>query len=209
MQKADVMKNSERLITYLNDQGEVWQGDIDIIIRNLKSDLDKMESNHQDVLNKQEDEITSTMSEIRLIIAKLKKLLSSEDTYIFFEYKSTNAKFKKLNSKIRTSLPNLWLPLIYIDQLIGQFGSLSALSFTTKEQYTIVLVSGPETDGWSTGYHIFRHKIRVWLMQYDLLNDEEIWTCNEDTHVALWDSTFSEENNLSQSKPSQTTGQMT
>lgn len=131
MQKADLMKNSERLTTYLNEQGEVWHREIDIIIRNLKSNIDEMESNHLDVLNKQEDEITSTMSEIRLNIAKLKKLLNSKDTCLFFEYKSTNAKVRKLPSKITTSLPNLRLPLIYRDQLIEQFGSLSALSFTT------------------------------------------------------------------------------
>lgn len=93
---------------------------------------------HLDVLNKQEDEITSTMSEIRLNIAKLKKLSNYKDTCLFFEYKSTNAKFRKLPSKIITSLPNLRLPLIYRDQLIEQFGTLSALLFTTKEQnYTM------------------------------------------------------------------------
>lgn len=131
MQKADLMKNSDRLATYLNEQVEVWHREIDTIIRNLKSDLDEMESNHLDVLNKQEDEITSTMSEIRLNIAKLKKLLNSKDacTCLFFEYKPTNAKFRKLPSKIITFLPNLSLPLIYRDQLLEQFGSLSALSF--------------------------------------------------------------------------------
>lgn len=110
MQKADLMKNSERLTTDLNEQGEVWHREIDTIIRNLKSDLDEMESNNLDVLNIQEDEITSTMSDIRLNIAKLKKLLNSKDNCLFFEYKSTNAKFRKLPSKIITSLPNLRLP---------------------------------------------------------------------------------------------------
>lgn len=110
MQKADLMKNSERLTTDLNEQGEVWHREIDTIIRNLKSDLDEMESNHLDVLNIQEDEITSTMSDIRLNIAKLKKLLNSKDNCLFFEYKSTNAKFRKLPSKIITSLQNLRLP---------------------------------------------------------------------------------------------------
>lgn len=50
MQKADLMRNFERLTTDLNDQGEVWLRDINTIIQNLKSDLDKMESNHLDVL---------------------------------------------------------------------------------------------------------------------------------------------------------------
>lgn len=56
MQKADLMKNYERLTTDLNEQGEVWHREIDTIIRNLKSDLYKMKSNHLDVINKQEDE---------------------------------------------------------------------------------------------------------------------------------------------------------
>lgn len=85
------------------------------------------------------------MSKIRLNIAKLKKLLNSKDTCLLFEYKSTNAKFRKLPSKIITSLPNLRLPLIYRDRLIKQFGSLSALSFTSKEQYYTMPLQGAES----------------------------------------------------------------
>lgn len=65
LQKAELNKNYQKLITILNERGEVWHKEVDNLINNLKSDVDEMKHKHLAVLIKMEYEIKGTLSEIK------------------------------------------------------------------------------------------------------------------------------------------------
>eukprot|EP00105_Crassostrea_gigas_P044043 XP_019928191.1 PREDICTED: zinc finger protein RFP [Crassostrea gigas] len=193
VQKADLSKNSQKLTTAIDKQGEVWHREIDTIITNLKSNVEEMESKHLPILNKQENEITHTVSKITRTITELKKLLNSKDVFLVSEYKSRIAEFRRLPPKLTVSLPNFRPQEIHTDQLIKQFGSLSALSFTTEEQDYSMPPQGAESSppdrslmdvpqvitAIDTGY-------RYGVYDVMCLNDTKVGTCGNDSMMKLF-----------------------
>ncbi|XP_052681781.1 uncharacterized protein LOC128162575 [Crassostrea angulata] len=193
VQKADLSKNSRKLTTAIDKQGEVWHREIDTIITNLKSNVEEMESKHLPILNKQEDEITHTISEITQTIAELKKLLNSKDVCLVSEYKSRNAEFRRLPPKLKVSLPNFRPQEIHTDQLIKQFGSLSALSFTTEEQDYSMPPQGAESSPPDRSLMDVPRVITAIDTEYEdgvygvmCVNDTEIWMCGYDNMMNLY-----------------------
>ncbi|XP_052703559.1 uncharacterized protein LOC128179919 [Crassostrea angulata] len=179
VQKADLSKNSRKLTTAIDKQGE-----IDTIITNMKSNVEETASKHLPILNKQEDEITHTISEITQTIAEQKKLLNSKDVSLVSEYKSRNAEFRRLPPKLKVSLPNFRPQEIHTDQLIEQFGSLSALSFATEEQDYSMPPQGAESSPPDRSLMdvpqvitAIYTKYRYELYGVMCVNDTEIWTC--------------------------------
>uniref|UniRef100_K1PRB8 Tripartite motif-containing protein 2 n=1 Tax=Magallana gigas TaxID=29159 RepID=K1PRB8_MAGGI len=192
VQKADLSKNSQKLTTVIDKQGEVWHREIDTIITNLKSIVEEMESKHLVILKKQEDEITRTISEITQTIAELKKILNSKDVCLVSEYKSRNAEFRRLPPKLKVSLPNFRSEKIHTDQLIKQFGSLSALSFTIEEQDYSMPPQGAESSPPDRSLMDVPQVITAIDTWYILLygvtcvNDTEVWTRGDDNMMKLF-----------------------
>ncbi|XP_052703123.1 uncharacterized protein LOC128179652 [Crassostrea angulata] len=192
VQKADLSKKSRKLTTAIDKQGEVWHREIDTIITNLKSNVEEMESKHLPILNKQEDEITHTISEITQTIAELKKLLNSKDVCLVSEYKSRNAEFRKLPPKIKVSLPNFRPQKIHTDQLIEQFGSLSALSFTTEKQDYSMPPQGAESSPQDRSLMDVPRVITAIDTGYgslygvSCLTDIEVWTRGNEIMIKLF-----------------------
>lgn len=122
------------MISAISKRGEEWHREIDNNIRKIKSDIENTVSENLVVLKKQEVEINHSLSEITLNINALKKLFDSNDAKLLSKYKSRNAEFRRLPSKLVISLPHFSPQRIDTNKLFQQFGSLTALSITTEER---------------------------------------------------------------------------
>lgn len=104
-----------------------------------KTDIKETESEHLAFLKEQEEDINHYISEITQSIVKLKKLLVSNDGCLFSKYISRNSEFRRLPPKLIST--SFCSERIDTEQLIQQFGSLSAMSITTEERpYAEVLL---------------------------------------------------------------------
>lgn len=91
-QKANIEKNSRKFKSDIVKHGEEWHKQIKTIINKYKSDIDEMDATNNSALNKQRDEITFRISEIKKKILYQKRLLDSFDFCSVSGYKSKNAK---------------------------------------------------------------------------------------------------------------------
>ena len=91
-----------------------------------------MGSKHLAVIDKQEDAINNTITEIEQTILDLRKMLDTNDFCLVSEYKSRNEEFKKLPAQYQVTLPTFTPNKIYREQIYQQFGSLSKLYIKTE-----------------------------------------------------------------------------
>ncbi|XP_052710232.1 E3 ubiquitin-protein ligase TRIM71-like [Crassostrea angulata] len=195
VQKADLHQNSKKLTTALDEHGEDLHREIDIAIKKMKSDVNEMESKHLVVLDKQENEIKYSISEIEQSIADLKKSLNSNDVSLVSAYNSRVAEFRRLPPKLTVSLPRFIPQKINKEQIYQQIGSLSALSIKTKEHDYAMDSPGAESSppgrplinvpriitDINTNYGESNR-----LRGVSCLSDDEVWTCGEDNMMRLY-----------------------
>nr|XP_022336298.1 LOW QUALITY PROTEIN: uncharacterized protein LOC111132772 [Crassostrea virginica] len=192
-QKTHQLKNSQKLTTDLKKQGEALHKEINAIIQSKQTEIDVMDSKHKTALDKQEDTINHTITEIKQVIQDLKSLLDTSDVSLVSKYQSRIGEFRKLPPKLKISLPQLKTQKINREDLLKQFGSLTALSIEAEEQGYTVPSPGAEcsppakplldvplliTNIPTTGYD--------YLHNVSCLSDEEIWTRGNKSIMKLY-----------------------
>lgn len=128
IQRGDLSKNSQQLKAAINKQGRDLHKEVDAIIKKMKADVDYMDSKHLSDLKIWEDEITSTISNIKQKIIDVKELYDSNDICRVCEYISKNVIFKSLSPKRTASLPKFIFHQIDREEICQQFGFLLELN---------------------------------------------------------------------------------
>ena len=106
VQKADVNKNSRKLTTALDKQGEALHTEIDTIIQRMKSEIDDMDAQHIAAIDELKDAINHAIPEITQVILDLKRLLDTSDISLVCKYKSRTEEFRDSPERFQvTSLP--------------------------------------------------------------------------------------------------------
>nr|XP_022336176.1 E3 ubiquitin-protein ligase TRIM71-like [Crassostrea virginica] len=145
IQKADQRKNSQKLTTELKKHGEALHKEIDIIIQSKQIEIGVMNSKNQAALDKQEDAINNTITEMKQVIQDLKSLLDTSNVNLVSKYQSRIKEFRILPHKLRISLPTFHPVRINKEQILKLFGSLTPLSIETEEQGYAMRSPGAES----------------------------------------------------------------
>ncbi|XP_056008586.1 uncharacterized protein LOC125664165 [Ostrea edulis] len=191
-EKSELETNYGKLTTAADQQGEALHREVTAIVNQRKSDIQEMKNKHMAALDKNTDEITQRITELRKIIEDLKKILNTKDVSLTSTYKSRNGEFRQLPPKVRVTLPSLSPQKINTEKLREMFGSLSPLSINTEQGDTMKsaeAVSSPPvkplldeprvTATIDTGYDTNE------LFSVSCLSEDQVWTCGDNETMKL------------------------
>lgn len=142
-QKAALNKNSKKLTEAIIKNGKVLHEEINRCVREKKNELYNMNSEIYNVLNKQDDEITRTISEIKKSIEDLNELLKLDNPSNVSAYKSKNVEFRKLPPKINVSLPSFTPQKITKGNVNQHMGYLVTSQIKSDVHGYQIVASGP------------------------------------------------------------------
>lgn len=131
--KDNLIQNLQKLTRVPIEHGE----ELHTGVKKLNSKVVEIESKELAVLNKQEDEIKHSISDITETIIDLKNLLDSNDVSLLLVYRSRNAEFRRFPPKLIFFLPTFSCMTFKSEKLSDLFGSL------TMERYVRPFLDEP------------------------------------------------------------------
>ncbi|XP_061192327.1 E3 ubiquitin-protein ligase TRIM71-like [Saccostrea echinata] len=180
IEKDKLEDHYKKLTEAVTSQGEKWHQEINNIVKEQTSKIEEMKIKHLALLEKQEEEITQNISEVKEGIVDLKEIRESNA----FAYKAKSDKFRRFLSKVTVSFPCFSPKNINTENLTQQFGFLSTISVTTQKHWH-ALERKRDASASVAGQRIDPELIDSIHIGHDLgmynitcLSDEEIWTSN-------------------------------
>ncbi|XP_052716073.1 uncharacterized protein LOC128188829 [Crassostrea angulata] len=182
---ANLDEGYEKLTTTMSKQGEQWHREIDMVINNMKTEINEIKVKHRNILQKHLDEIKEIQSLIKQTLQAIKDIEQATEVSLTIEYSSKIREFSKLPPKIQVSLPKFIPKQIDHETLYNLFGQITPLSTATEEitlsrnqPITTVreLLDKPELVATiQTGHEKLRN--------VTCLNEGRIWTCGESNDI--------------------------
>lgn len=170
----------------IDKKGKEWHGEIDTVIKKLKSNNAEKNTEQMSALHKNESEIERRISEIKQIIQDQRRILDSSYVCLISTYKSRNAEFKKFPPCFTVSFTTFISQQIDKEQICQQFGFLSDTSIAEDHDDKSIskraFIDTPRiTLDFTTEYG---DPNRLWNVS--CLNDDKIWTSGYDRIMRLY-----------------------
>lgn len=144
-QKDLLDKGFQKLLEVISKREDDWHRVIEKITQKEKIRVDDMKNKCMHTLDEQEGEINKQISQIRRHTSELDNLLDNNDVYLISSYKSTNAEFKRLPSKVIITIPTFSSQEIDTEQVREKFGTLSEY-YIKKDEKKDALKTESKTD---------------------------------------------------------------
>lgn len=180
VQRADVKKYYQKLKTNLTKQVKSLpvQTDVNNIFHEMQAKIDEMDAQHLAAIDKQEDAIKHSATEIEHIMLNLNSLIDNSDGCLFFKYKSRNEEFMRLPDQFQATMP-VFIPqkMNNKKQINQSIGSLSELAITYP------LLDEPRL---LIDIRIHRKEQYGEFSGVSCLSNSELWTCRNDNTMRLY-----------------------
>lgn len=185
-QKKCLKQNFLKVENEIDKKGKEWHGEIDTVIKMLKSNNAEKNTEQMSALHKNESEIERRISEIKQIIQDQRRILDSSDVCLISSYKSRNAEFKKFPPCLTVSFTTFISQQIDKEQICQQFGFLTDTSIAEDHDDKSIskraFIDTPRiTLDFTTEYG---DPNRLWNVS--CINDDKIWTSGYDRIMRLY-----------------------
>lgn len=187
MRIKEVEEKSEEASKLISQQGDKWHKEIDIIVSQVKTQLEKIKEKGVKNLKVNKVKTGIALSKISSVLQSNEETLESNDLRTAIEYKSQNATLNKGLEIVDVSLPNFTPMEINQQSIREQFGVLSTdvsedHSLTSTHQ---LLMDKPvEVSSVYTGID--------YLQNIACLKSDHIWATNNSASAALFDFNINE-----------------
>nr|XP_034317739.1 uncharacterized protein LOC117686596 [Crassostrea gigas] len=184
-QLANLGGGYEKLTTTMSKQGEQCHREIDVVVNEMKTEINNVKVKHRDILKKHLNEIKQIQSLIQQTLLAMEEIKKSTEVSPTIEYSSKVREFRKLPPKVQVSLPTFILNPIDREKLYSLFGKIISLSTATEENILFLnqpntsirkLLDEPEVVATIQTGHQSLHSVTC-------LNDGSIWTSEETNDI--------------------------
>lgn len=135
---------------------------------------------------------TKIISKIKKCISDIKLLLESNDVHLVTAYKSRNVEFRELPPKVNVTFPRYSPVEIYLMQNHHFFSWVHSFSVKleelvySKDSQSAVSKTYDKTSLVNEPRVVSNRNTQYALRSLSCLNDEDVWTCNSDSIMRLY-----------------------
>lgn len=183
----EVEEKCEETSKLISQQGDKWHKEIDSIVNQLKTQLEKIKKKGVKNLKVNKVKMEITLSKISSVLQSNEETLESNDLRKTIEYKSQNAAFSKGLEIVDVSLPTFTPTEISQQSIREQFGALStdvSENHSHTATHQLLLDKPNEVSSIHTGIE--------YLCSIACLKRNHIWASNSYASAALFDFNKSE-----------------